>query len=141
MKKLRIRVKAPKKYTATTQSKHDEPVALNRLGRDFHASVPATKWVGDITYFQTCRQWYYLTVVIDLADRYVVAWTISDRMSAATTTETAFKRAAAHRSPARGCCSTQTMGYNMPAAASVAYLKNTMSDRACPEKGIVGIMP
>lgn len=102
MKVLKIRVKAPKKYVVTTQSKHDEPVAPNRLNRDFTADAPATKWVGDITYFRVAGKWHYLTSVIDLADRYVVGWTISDQMSAATTTQAAFRQAIASRPPKKG---------------------------------------
>ncbi|PHN01554.1 IS3 family transposase, partial [Flavilitoribacter nigricans] len=99
---LSIRAKAAKKYVVTTQSKHDEPIAPNILNRDFAAQTPATKWVSDITYFRINRQWCYLTVILDLADRYVVGWTISDRMSSKKTTEAAFKRAIANRPPRKG---------------------------------------
>jgi transposase InsO family protein len=102
MNKLKIRVKAPKKYIPTTQSKHDEPVAPNLLQREFYATKPALKWVSDITYFRVNRQWHYLTAVLDLADRYVVGWTISHRLTAASTTQAAFERAVANRSPKRG---------------------------------------
>ena len=102
MNKLKIRVKAPKQYVPTTQSKHDEPVAPNLLQREFYATKPALKWVSDITYFRVNRQWYYLTAVLDLADRYVVGWTISHRLTAATTTQAAFERAVANRPPKRG---------------------------------------
>lgn len=102
MNALKIRVKAPKKYITTTQSKHNEPVAPNRLDRDFGTSIPATKWVSDITYFRIGRRWYYLTVIIDLADRAVVGWVISDNMSSAATTEAAFRRAVANRMPRKG---------------------------------------
>ena len=99
MKALKIRVKPIKKYVLTTQSKHDQAVVPNLLDRDFYAPAPAMKWVSDITYFRVNRRWYYLTVIIDLADRYVVGWTISDNMSAAATTQAAFKRAVANRPP------------------------------------------
>ncbi len=99
MNALNIKVKAAKRYVVTTQSKHDEPVAPNLLDRDFSAPAPALKWVSDITYFRIDRRWYYLTVIIDLADRYVVGWIISDNMSAAATTQAAFKRAVANRHP------------------------------------------
>lgn len=102
MKALKIRVKATKKYVVITQSKHDEPVAPNRLNRDFTADIPATKWVGDITYFRIAGKWHYLTSVIDLADRYVVGWTISEQMSSVTTTEAAFRQAVACRPPREG---------------------------------------
>ena len=44
------RAKAAKKFKATTNSRHNLPVALNLLGQDFTTTAPNQKWVGDITY-------------------------------------------------------------------------------------------
>ena len=43
--------KTKKKFKATTNSKHDKPIAPNRLNREFTATKPNQKWVGDITSF------------------------------------------------------------------------------------------
>jgi len=51
------------------------------LNREFTADQPAEKWVSDITYFKVNNRWNYLTVIIDLADRSVVSWVISDNMT------------------------------------------------------------
>lgn len=102
MKALKIRVKAKKKHVVTTQSKHDHPIAPNRLNRDFTAAAPAEKWVSDITYFRIAGRWHYLTSILDLADRYVVGWTISDNMTTTATTKAAFGRAVANRPPKQG---------------------------------------
>ncbi|WJY91906.1 hypothetical protein CFAEC_05340 [Corynebacterium faecale] len=40
--------------------------------RDFTATVPGTRLVGDITYLKTGSGWLYLATVIDLATRMVV---------------------------------------------------------------------
>jgi len=74
--------KAGKKFKATTNSKHDLPVAPNLLAQDFTATAPDQKWVGDITYLWTDEGWLYLAVVIDLFSRMVVGWAMSDRMKA-----------------------------------------------------------
>jgi transposase InsO family protein len=37
----------------------------NLLNRDFYASAPDTKYVGDITYISTGEGWLYLATVID----------------------------------------------------------------------------
>ncbi|MEO1385492.1 MAG: IS3 family transposase [Bacteroidota bacterium] len=95
----KLRVKKAKRYCVTTDSKHDKAIAPNLLDRNFSTSAPGLKWVSDITYFRVDRKWYYLTAIIDLADRYVVGWTISERMSAELTTQAAFKRAVANRPP------------------------------------------
>lgn len=48
-----IRSKVAKKFEATTNSKHNLPVADNILNRDFAAKAPNEKWVSDITYVAT----------------------------------------------------------------------------------------
>ena len=63
-----IRSKVTKKYKATTNSKHNLPVADNILNQDFTASKPNEKWVSDITY------WLYLAGVMDLHGRKLVGW-------------------------------------------------------------------
>ena len=37
-------------------------------------------WVSDITYIKVSSDWVYLTTVIDLADRKVIGWSVSDDM-------------------------------------------------------------
>lgn len=53
-------------------------VAENHLNREFDASQPNQKWVGDITYLWTATGWMYLAVVLDLFSRKVVGWHLSD---------------------------------------------------------------
>lgn len=43
-----LRAKAAKKFKATTDSKHDLPVAPNLLQQNFTAMTTTQKWVGDI---------------------------------------------------------------------------------------------
>lgn len=82
MKRQELRAKAAKKFKATTNSKHDLPVAPNLLQQDFSATAPNQKWVGDITYLWTDEGWLYLAVVIDLYSRLVVGWAMAERMTA-----------------------------------------------------------
>jgi putative transposase len=85
MKRQNLRAKAARKFKATTNSKHNLPVAPNLLQQDFSASAPNQKWVGDITYLWTEEGWLYLAVVIDLYSRLVVGWAMSERMTAELT--------------------------------------------------------
>lgn len=70
-----------KKFKATTDSKHNFPVAPNLLNRQFEVNTPDQVYVGDITYIWTREGWLYLAVVIDLFSRQVVGWSLSTRMS------------------------------------------------------------
>lgn len=99
MRVLKISPKRPKRWVTTTQSKHDNPVAENLLNRDFEADHPATKWVSDISYFEVDHQWFYLTIILDLADRAIVGWVISDNMKPENTTIAALQKAVANRKP------------------------------------------
>lgn len=76
------RAKAAGKFKATTNSKHNLPVAPNLLQQDFSAEAPDQKWVTDITYLWTDEGWLYLAVVLDLYSRMVVGWAMSERMTA-----------------------------------------------------------
>ena len=70
-----------RRYKATTNSKHDFPVAPNLLRRDFSLAESNRVWAGDITYIWTTEGWLYLAVVIDLFSRSVVGWAMDKRMT------------------------------------------------------------
>ena len=81
LKRQKLRAKSSKKFKATTNSKHDLPVAPNLLEQDFNASQPNQKWVGDITYLWSDEGWLYLAVIIDLYSRSVIGWAMSERIN------------------------------------------------------------
>ena len=102
MKSIGIIARRKRKFKNTTDSNHDLPIAPNLLNRDFEAKELATKWVGDITYIRMNNKWLYLTTVIDLADRMVVGWALSNNMTAKDTVIKAFNNAANYRTPQKG---------------------------------------
>ncbi|MGW7009014.1 IS3 family transposase [Streptomyces sp. NPDC054933] len=61
-----------------------DPAAIKApdlIGRDFTATVPNTKYVGDITYLPVGGgKFCYLATVIDLCSRRLVGWAIADHM-------------------------------------------------------------
>lgn len=97
MRKAGIQSAIRKKWIKTTDSGHLHPVAENILNRDFSVAGPGEKWVSDLTYISTGAGWVYLTTVIDLGDRKVVGWSLSDNMEAKNTTVKAFQMARANR--------------------------------------------
>lgn len=88
-------------YKRTTQSRHNRPVAPNRLAQSFVASGPNKKWVTDITYIWTAEGWLYLSIVLDLYSRLVVGWAMEPYLND-TLTRKALKMALAHRQPLPG---------------------------------------
>ena len=72
--------KTRRKFRATTNSKHDKPVAPNLLDRHFTTEKPDQAYVGDITYIPTREGGLYLAVFIDLYSRAVVGWSMDSRM-------------------------------------------------------------
>lgn len=53
-------------------------VTKNKLGRDFQADKPLEKLVADITYLYFGKCKLYLSSIMNLYDREIVAYTISD---------------------------------------------------------------
>jgi transposase InsO family protein len=85
----------------TTDSRHPERVAPNRLNRDFTAERPNQKWVGDLTYLPTAEGWVYVAVLIDLFSRRVVGWHCSEDLSVRCV-EAALRMALRERQPLPG---------------------------------------
>lgn len=87
MRENEIQPKQKRKFKATTDSKHNLPIAPNVLSREFIVEEADEVWVSDITYVETAQGWLYLCVFIDLYSRAIVGWS----MSASMTTEFVLK--------------------------------------------------
>ena len=73
----RIHRKKKKKYNTSKA----EETAENKLARDFYAAAPNQKWATDVTEFkipETGKK-LYLSTILDLYDRYPVAFVIGSR--------------------------------------------------------------
>jgi transposase InsO family protein len=92
--KQRFRVK-------TTDSKHDHPIAPDRVARDFRASEPNQVWVSDITYISTNEGWLYLASTMDLYSRRIVGWSMSSSLHSQLVVD-ALCMAIDRRAPAAG---------------------------------------
>ncbi len=102
MKDLGLVAKTKKRYKVnTTDSNHNLPIAPNLLERDFYASYPDEKWVGDITYIPTNEGWLYLATVIDLYSRRIVGWSMDDNMKTSLVND-ALTMALISRKPPKG---------------------------------------
>ena len=85
MRKMGLRSVLKRKFVITTDSNHVFPIAENVLNRNFTSNILGEKWVSDITYIRVNDDWNYLTTIIDLADRKVVGWTLSEDMTVENT--------------------------------------------------------
>jgi transposase InsO family protein len=101
MRKDGLRAKVKRRFKATTDSKHNLPVADNLLQRNFAPEQPDQTWAGDITYVWTGEGWLYLAVVLDLFSRNVVGWAMDKRMTRHLVMN-ALDMAIKRRKPARG---------------------------------------
>jgi len=97
MNTLNISPKRKKKFKVTTDSKHNEKVSPNLLDRVFNVTELGRFWVSDITYIPLGDSFVYLTTIIDLADRMVVGWNLSDNMTDRDTIIAAFNKAKNNR--------------------------------------------
>jgi len=88
MQQMGLKSILKRKFVVTTDAKHNNPIAENILNRDFTSCQTGKKWVSDITYIPVGKHWNYLTTIIDLADRKVVGWALSEDM---TTENTVYK--------------------------------------------------
>jgi len=87
-----------KKYVITTDSKHNYSISENFLNREFKVDELGKVWVSDITYIKVNTNWNYLTTIIDLADRKVIGWSVSEDMTAKNTVIAAWYHARINRS-------------------------------------------
>ena len=67
----------PWRFSLTEQDGQAGPIP-DLVNRDFTASKPGEKMVGDITYIDTWEGWVYLATVIDCATRKIVGWAMGD---------------------------------------------------------------
>lgn len=120
-----------KRYrVVTTDSRHDEPLAPNRLA-DAPAAIGANQiWVADITYVLTGQRWVYVAAILDLYSRRIVGWAVSQQINTGLVLM-ALSMALTHRQPPRGLIFHSDRGVQY---ASADYR------RALTAAGLVGSM-
>jgi putative transposase len=87
MRELGLAAVQPRAYKRTTLPGDAPTPAPDLLSRDFTATVPGARLVGDITYLRTGEGWLYLATVIDLATRMVVGWQLAAHMRTSLVTD------------------------------------------------------
>ena len=77
MREMNLKACYIKSYVRTTFDSDFSTKLHNILKRDFSPSKPNEAWCTDITYIFTLEGFVYLTSVMDLYSRKIIAWTLS----------------------------------------------------------------
>jgi putative transposase len=85
MKEIGLRSVLKRQFVVTTDSNNQYLIAKNELNREFYSQKLEEKWVSDSTYIRVNDDWNYLTTSIDLADRKIVGWSLSENMTTQNT--------------------------------------------------------
>lgn len=83
MRQMGIKAQWIKAYTVTTIDSDFSDSLKNILDEQFNPDEPDTVWVSDITYIWTFEGFVYLTSIMDLFSRKIIAWVLSNTLEAA----------------------------------------------------------
>ena len=101
MREHDLQPKRRRRFVATTDSDHDNPVFPD-LARDRIVNGPNQLWVADITYIAIATGFVYLAAILDAWSRRVVGYAISRSIDARVAVA-ALKAAIRERRPPKGC--------------------------------------
>lgn len=87
MRELGIKAQYIKPYTVTTIDSDFSSELKNVLEEQFDPERPDAVWCSDITYIWTFEGFVYLTSIMDLYSRKIIAWVLSDTLEAKHVTE------------------------------------------------------
>lgn len=82
MRELQIKAQYIKPYTVTTIDSDFSTELKNILDEEFNPAEPNAIWCSDITYVWTYDGFVYLTSIMDLYSRKIVAWVLSSTLEA-----------------------------------------------------------
>lgn len=135
MKQLGLYRVLKRKFKATTDSVHGYYTPPNILNRNFKAVAHSEKWVSDISYIQTTKNFLYLTIIIDLYDRKVIGWNLSSEISALKTTIPAWEDTVKNREVKDGLIFHSDRGIQYANKIFTARLNSCNCVRSMSRKG------
>ena len=122
MRRHQIRAKPKRPFRPrTTDSRHRERMAPNRLKQSGPLRAVNQTCVADITYIRTKGGWIYLAAVMDLYSRKIVGWTLGYTLNTSLVEE-ALQQALAIRRPAAGLLHHSDRGTQYASSAFQALL-------------------
>ena len=109
-----------RRFVATTDSNHDEPVFPDR-SREREVDGPNQLWVADLTYIAILGGFVYLAAIMDAWSRRITGYALDRRIDARLTLA-ALATAIEHRNPPAGCIHHSDRGSQYAAQAYRALL-------------------
>ena len=91
MKEVGIKAQWTKPFTTTTKDSDLSNELYNILDEKFNPERPNAVWCSDITYIWTHEGFVYLTSIMDLYSRKIIAWTLSKTMEVSCVIDTISK--------------------------------------------------
>ena len=88
MHEMGIRAQWVKPWTTTTRDSDFSKELHNILDEQFNPDRPNAVWCTDITYIWTFDGFVYLTSIMDLFARKIIAWTLSETMDVSCVIDT-----------------------------------------------------
>lgn len=88
MKEMHIKAQYVNPYTVTTKDSDFSAALQNLLDEQFNPDKPNAVWCSDITYIWTIDGFVYLTSIMDLFSRKIIAWTLSQTLETSCVIET-----------------------------------------------------
>ena len=126
-------------FSLTEQDSQAGPIP-DLVNRDFTASKPGEKMVGDITYIDTWEGWVYLATVIDCATRKIVGWAMDDNYKTPLVSS-AIEMAARNLDLPEDAIFHSDRGSNYTSAEFGEKLGNSASSDPSGKPGYAMIMP
>ena len=141
MRELGIKAQYVKPYTVTTIDSDFSEDLKNILDEQFNPAEPDAVWCSDITYIWTFAGFVYLTSIMDLYSRKIIAWVLSDTLEAKWLIEAVTKAKTARKVSKpliihsdRGCQYVSKDYINATIAMQRSYSKKAYPwDNACIE--------
>lgn len=135
MQEEAISARNPKVFRVkTTDSNHDLPIAPDLVQRNFTPGKQNVIWVTDITYIETVDGFVYLTTVLDLGNREIVGWHLSDNLRTEGVAK-AFSRAIKRKRPPTGLIVHSDRGVQFASAEFRDLLKEHKLLQSMSRKG------
>ena len=88
MRPMGIRAQWSKPWTITTKDSDFSTELENILDEQFHPDRLNAVWCSDITYIWTIDGFVYLTSIMDLFSRKIIAWTLSETLEVSCVIDT-----------------------------------------------------